>query len=274
VIACDQFLTESVRQAEVVMPTAGYAEVDGTTTNLEGRVSTLAQIVTPPGTAQPDWAIAADLAFRLGADLGLESIEQIGEEIERVAPAFAGLLHDLAAPSGADGVLVSLPPQSNGETAKETEGETEGGETAEETEGEPAAEPVAGTSDPAAGIVGVSVPDWRVIEPPLLDAYSLRLVVRRKLYDRGTLVQQSPSLAGLAERATLRLHPQDFDRLGIVPGDDVRITSSRGHVTVAAQPDPAVARGVAVLDANKAGGRANVLIDANAPVTDVRVERP
>jgi NADH-quinone oxidoreductase subunit G len=277
VIACDQFLTESVRQADVVMPAAGYAEVDGTTTNLEGRVSTLARIVTPPGTAQPDWAIAADLAFRLGADLGLESIAQIGEEIERVAPAFAGLLHDLAAPSGADGVLVSLPSRSNGETAGET---TDGiadetkGETEDETADEPAAESVAGATDPAAGIVGVSLPDWRVIDPPLLDAYSLRLVVRRKLYDRGTLVQHSPSLAGLAERATLRLHPQDFDRLGIVPGDDVRVTSSRGHVTVAAGPDPAVPRGVAVLDANKAGGRANVLIDANTPVTDVRVERP
>jgi NADH-quinone oxidoreductase subunit G len=256
VIACDQFLTESVRQADVVIPAAGYAEVDGRTTNLEGRVSTLAQVVTPPGTAQPDWAIAADLAFRLGADLGLESIEQIGEEIERVAPAFAGLLHDLAAPSGEDGVLVSLRSRTNGETD------------------EPAAESVAGATDPAAGIVGVSLPDWRVIEPPLLDAYSLRLVVRRKLYDRGTLVQQSPSLAGLAERATLRLHPQDFDRLGIVPGDDVRVTSSRGHVTVAARSDPTVPRGVAVLDANKAGGRANVLIDANTPVTDVRVERP
>jgi NADH-quinone oxidoreductase subunit G len=265
VIACDQFLTESVRQADVVMPAAGYAEVDGTTTNLEGRVSTLAQIVTPPGTAQPDWAIAADLAFRLGADLGLESVEEISKEIERVAPAFAGLLHDLAAPSGEDGVLVSLPSPSNGETS---------GETEDETENEPAAESVAGATNPAAGIVGVSVPDWRVIEPPLLDAYSLRLVVRRKLYDRGTLVQHSPSLAGLAERATLRLHPHDFDRLGIVPGDDVRVTSSRGHVTVAVQPDPAVSRGVAVLDANKAGGRANVLIDANTPVTDVRVERP
>jgi NADH-quinone oxidoreductase subunit G len=277
VIACDQFLTESVRQADVVMPAAGYAEVDGTTTNLEGRVSTLARIVTPPGTAQPDWAIAADLAFRLGADLGLESIAQIGEEIERVAPTFAGLLHDLAAPSGADGVLVSLPSRSNGETAGETTDGTADetkGETEDETADEPAAESVAGATDPAAGIVGVSLPDWRVIDPPLLDAYSLRLVVRRKLYDRGTLVQHSPSLAGLAERATLRLHPQDFDRLGIVPGDDVRVTSSRGHVTVAAGPDPAVPRGVAVLDANKAGGRANVLIDANTPVTDVRVERP
>jgi NADH-quinone oxidoreductase subunit G len=277
VIACDQFLTESVRQADVVMPAAGYAEVDGTTTNLEGRVSTLAQMVTPPGTAQPDWAIAADLAFRLGADLGLESIGQIGEEIERVAPAFAGLLHDLAAPNGADGVLVSLPSRSNGETAGATTDGTADetkGETEDETADEPAAGSVAGATDPAAGIVGVSLPDWRVIDPPLLDAYSLRLVVRRKLYDRGTLVQHSPSLAGLAERATLRLHPQDFDRLGIVHGDDVRVTSSRGHVTVAARPDPAVPRGVAVLDANKAGGRANVLIDANTPVTDVRVERP
>jgi NADH-quinone oxidoreductase subunit G len=265
VIACDLFLTESVRQADVVMPAAGYAEVAGTTTNLEGRVSSLARKVTPPGTAQPDWAIAADLAYRLGADLGLESVEQIAEEIEAVAPAFAGLLHDLASPNGADGVLVSLPTRSNGETAAE-----------------PAAESVAGATDPATGTEerssapepAIPLPDWRVIEPPLLDAYSLRLVVSRKLYDRGTLVQQSPSLADLAERATLRLHPQDFDRLGIVSGDDVRVTSSRGHVTVSTRPDAAVPRGVAVLDANKAGGRANVLIDANAPVTDVRVERP
>ena len=33
-------------------------------------------------------------------------------------------------------------------------------------------------------------------------------------------------------------------------------------------------RGIAHLHANKAGGRANVLIDGNAPITDVRVERP
>ncbi|HET6665331.1 MAG TPA: NADH-quinone oxidoreductase subunit NuoG, partial [Acidimicrobiales bacterium] len=243
VIACDQFRTESVRQADVVMPAAGYAEVAGTTANLEGRVSSLARKVTPPGTAQPDWAIAADLAYRLGADLGLESVEQIAEEIEAVAPAFAGLLHDLASPNGADGVLVSLPTRSNGETAAE-----------------PAAGSVAGATDPAAGTEerssapepAIPLPDWRVIEPPLLDAYSLRLVVSRKLYDRGTLVQQSPSLADLAERATLRLHPQDFDRLGIVSGDDVRVTSSRGHVTVSTRPDAAVPRGVAVLDANKA----------------------
>jgi len=266
VVACDQFLTESVRQADVVMPVAGYAEVDGTTTNLEGRVSTLAQQVTPPGTAQPDWSVAADLAFRLGFDLGLESVEQIAKEIEAVAPAFAGLTHDLmVSTDGQDGVLVSIRNGRQQVSVTESVG----------TQQVPSPEGAVPQSEqPTAPEPGVPVPDWRVIDPPLLDAYSLRLVVNRKLYDRGTLVRNSPSLADLAEPATLRLHPQDFDRLGIVAGDDVRVTSGRGHVTVATRPDTGVPRGVAVLDANKAGGRANVLIDANAPVTDVRVERP
>jgi anaerobic selenocysteine-containing dehydrogenase len=120
----------------------------------------------------------------------------------------------------------------------------------------------------------VPLPVWTIIDPPSVDAYSLRLVVTRRLYDRGTLVAASPSLAELAEPATLRLHPHDFDRLGVAAGDDVRITSNRGNVSVPTVPDPGVPRGIAHLHANKAGGRANTLVDGNAPVTDVRVERP
>jgi anaerobic selenocysteine-containing dehydrogenase len=129
-------------------------------------------------------------------------------------------------------------------------------------------------SGPQPPTVGVPLPVWTIIDPPLLDAYSLRLVVSRKLYDRGTLIRSSPSLADLAEPATLRLNPSDFDRLGVAVGDDVRVTSNRGNVTVPTVPEPGVPRGIALLHANQAGGRANVLIDGNAPVTDVRVERP
>src|SRR5690606_31838130 len=120
----------------------------------------------------------------------------------------------------------------------------------------------------------VPVPGRTVISPPSLDAYSLRLVVSRSLYDRGTLVRNSPSLAELGGPATLRLNPADFDRLGVAAGDEVRVTSSRGHITVPVRPDPGVPRGVAALPHNRAGGRASGLIDASAPVTDVRVERP
>ena len=116
---------------------------------------------------------------------------------------------------------------------------------------------------------------WTIIEPPSVDAYSLRLVVTRKLYDRGTLVRSSPSLAELAEPATLRLHPQDFDRLGVGRGRRrARHLQPRQRDACPRCPTRGVPRGIAHLHANKAGGRANVLIDGNAPITDVRVERP
>ena len=100
VIAVDTFLTESSRRADVVLAAAGFAEKAGTTTNLEGRVSTLTQRVTPPGTARPDWMIAAELALRLGADLGLESIDGVWDEIERLAPSHAGVTVSFCSPTG------------------------------------------------------------------------------------------------------------------------------------------------------------------------------
>jgi NADH-quinone oxidoreductase subunit G len=319
VIALDQFLTESVKQADVVLPVAGYAEVDGTTTNLEGRVSALGRKVTPPGTAQADWIVAAELAHRLGHDLGLESTGQITAEIAATAPVFTGLSPEaLSAPTGWDGVVVMLPVRRSGngdgtaDDGAEDSGDDLDDEAGDAGDGD-AAQPVAGAvvaagdgpADSGGGLAasgaaavaavgeetggtpaealpshllpptgGVPLPVWTIIEPPSVDAYSLRLVVTRKLYDRGTLVANSPSLVELAEHATLRLHPQDFDRLGVAAGDDVRVTSNRGNVSVPTVPDAGIPRGIAHLHANKAGGRANVLVDGNAPITDVRVERP
>ena len=285
VIALDQFLTESVKQADVVLPVAGFAEVDGTTTNIEGRVSVLGRTVTAPGTAQSDWTVAAELADRLDLDLGLESTRQIAAEIEDVAPAFSGLsLEVLTGPAGRDGVVVTLPTRrtadgdSNGDGAgREAAAQdraTAAGEAAVAAESSEGASPELTPTKLLPPTTGVPLPVWTIIEPPSPDAYSLRLVVTRELYDRGTLVRSSPSLADLAETATLRLHPHDFDRLGVAPGDDVRIASSRGNVTVPTVPDDGVPRGIAHIYANKAGGRANMLIDGNAPVTDIRVERP
>ena len=109
VIALDQFATASVAAADVVFPVAGFTEVAGTSTNLEGRVSLLNQKVTAPGTARPDWIIAAELALRLGADLGLESVEAIAAEIAALAPAYAGVSTDrLAGPEARDGLVVPL----------------------------------------------------------------------------------------------------------------------------------------------------------------------
>src|SRR5699024_6977320 len=81
VIAVDLFETASNRYADVVLPASGFGAEDGTTTNIEGRITRVSQAVAPPGQAHADWVIAAELAFALDADLGFESPEQIRAEI-------------------------------------------------------------------------------------------------------------------------------------------------------------------------------------------------
>ena len=72
------------------------------------------------------------------------------------------------------------------------------------------------------------------------DEHTWRLVVRRGLYDHGTLVQSAASLAPLARAQELRLAPQAMRQLGVEPGDEVRVRSPRGELVVAAVGDAGV----------------------------------
>ncbi|MEC9395148.1 MAG: NADH-quinone oxidoreductase subunit NuoG, partial [Actinomycetota bacterium] len=90
-VAVDLFATPTVARADVVLPAAAPTEVDGTFTNLEGRISLVARKVTSPGTARPDWVIAVELADRLGTDLGFGSVDDVLAEIASVSDVHAGL---------------------------------------------------------------------------------------------------------------------------------------------------------------------------------------
>jgi NADH-quinone oxidoreductase subunit G len=106
VIAVDTFLNESSRRADVVLPAAGFAEVDGTTTNLEGRVTVLNQKVTAVGSAHPDWQIAAELALALGSELGMWSVTEIQAEIAALAPSHLGVTPEMLGDPGlVDGIV-------------------------------------------------------------------------------------------------------------------------------------------------------------------------
>jgi len=107
VVAVDAFETASTAFADVVLPAAVYTERRGTFTNIEGRVSWLGQKVTPPGTARPDWMIAADLALRLGHNLGASSLEELWAEIKQVSPLHSTVDLDLLTSyAGRDGVVL------------------------------------------------------------------------------------------------------------------------------------------------------------------------
>jgi assimilatory nitrate reductase catalytic subunit len=65
-VAIDFFLSESCKFADVVLPGSAWAEDEGTTTTVEGRVVKINQAVNPPGEAKRDWEIICELAHRLG----------------------------------------------------------------------------------------------------------------------------------------------------------------------------------------------------------------
>ncbi|HEX4979333.1 MAG TPA: NADH-quinone oxidoreductase subunit NuoG [Acidimicrobiales bacterium] len=291
VVAADCFLTESVAKANVVLPAATFAERGGTTTNLEGRVTRLGAKITPPAVAWPDWMIAVELAARLGADLGFGSLDEIWDEVQRVSPAHAGLGRGvLSDRRHRDGVLVPLgseaprgdaadvdasadPSSTPGVLHAETQGETllEG-----HADPKPADEST-GAADTTPG-AGVPLVEWTPTAPPVRepppDAYALRLVGVRKLYDDGITVSVSPSLAPLVKEPVLRVHPHDLDRLGVRTGGTVRLRSKGFATTITVEADDLQPRGSAVLPINLPGIDTGSLIDVDAPVNTVGIETP
>jgi NADH-quinone oxidoreductase subunit G len=288
-LAVDLFGNDgSLEHADVILPAAGYAERAGTTTNMEGRVTRLGQKVTAPGTSRPDWMIAADLAMRLGADLGFESLDEIALEIERLAPAHAGLTPQLLArPGFRDGIVVPLTEEGPTEVERATEAievtsnRAHLGNVVPENlpDADARLEPLAGEASSPTSAPGRSRPPLLRYRPagsarqaPPVDQYSLRLVAPRSLYDAGAYVQRSPSLAALAEGPCLRVNPGDLARMGVRTGDRVRVSSSRTSLILDVAADPRVLRGSAVLTFNAPGEGAAELIDGSQPVTDVRIE--
>jgi anaerobic selenocysteine-containing dehydrogenase len=108
---------------------------------------------------------------------------------------------------------------------------------------------------------------------PKGDAYSLRLVASRSMYDLGTLLQHSPSSAHLARGTAVWLHPADFDQLAVPAGSPVTVATPRASVRTVVQPNAGVPRGSAAMLFNQPDVDVGVLLDARAAVVDVRVER-
>ncbi|MBK5224633.1 MAG: hypothetical protein JJE52_17515, partial [Acidimicrobiia bacterium] len=141
-----------------------------------------------------------------------------------------------------------------------------------EAEGEAdATVPASPTTPERPGVLRFVAPA-AVSAPGPVDAYSLRLVTSAKMYDQGTMLAHSPSLAPLAAGPALRLNPADFDKVGVADGVEVRVTSPSGSIVLPVHVDRSVPRGRAVVNANQGGARVGALLDVAAVAVDVRVE--
>jgi anaerobic selenocysteine-containing dehydrogenase len=90
------FETDTTAFADVVLPAASFAEVDGTFTNNDGLVQRVRQSIPPVHQAKPDWVITAQLASELKMDFGFEmSASAVFREIAERVPAYSGLRYPL-----------------------------------------------------------------------------------------------------------------------------------------------------------------------------------
>lgn len=110
VVAFDAFITDSSRRADVILPAAVWGEVDGTATNLEGRVQRLGAAHPPRGRAMSMATGLDGIARFMGVEMNSSDWKVVNKEIATVAPAYGGLTVDyLTFEAGDEGAIVPLP---------------------------------------------------------------------------------------------------------------------------------------------------------------------
>ncbi|WP_328533459.1 molybdopterin oxidoreductase family protein [Micromonospora zamorensis] len=225
-VVADLLLSETAALADVVLPTAQWAEEDGTMTNLEGRVLRRRALRPPPPDVRTDLDIISALAARLAPHeaSATEAAARFPADpaavFAELRRASAGGIADYAGISwaridGDDGVWWPCPTEDGPDTPRLF------------------AERFA-TPDGRARFHPV---DHRPAAEEVCSAYPLHFTTGRVLaqYQSGTQTRRVPALRRAAPEAFVELHPDLAARLGIDDGDPVRVTSRRGELRAPAR---------------------------------------
>jgi predicted molibdopterin-dependent oxidoreductase YjgC len=210
-VVIDIFLTETGQLADVVLPAAAWAEVDGHFTNTERRIQRVRRAVDPPGEARPDWWIIAEIAKRMGLQgFDYNSPVPIFSEMCALSPIYAGIDWDLA-----DSGQYQWPIPYRGHPGTPRLHETEF------TNGRGKFKFIH-YRDPA-----------EVVD----EAYPVWLTTGRRLesYHTRTQTGRSAGIDYLLVEETLEVHPDDVAAWGLEDGGWVEVASRRGAVQVRVQ---------------------------------------
>lgn len=222
----DLFLTRTAELADVVLPaSAAWCESDGTVTNSERRVQRVRKALEPPGEARDDIWILAELSRRLGWDQGAPTPEALWDEMRSASPMHRGMSWPRLEALG--GIQWPCPSEDH-----------------------PGSAFLHGRlwSIPAEGPLA----PFSCVQPeppvePLTDEFPLRLTTGRRLDDYNTGVQTRGYASPLRRPETLDVSPADAGRLGLQPGEVVRLRSRRGAVRVTVRVDPGLGEGLVFL---------------------------
>jgi formate dehydrogenase major subunit/formate dehydrogenase alpha subunit len=236
----DIFLTETGREADVVLPSTAFAEKSGTFVNTERKVQLVRKAVDPPGEAREDWRIVTELSSRLGFRMDYSGLDEIMEEISELTPSYRGINYRRLE---AGGIHWPCPDIEHPGT------------------------PCLHIDRFTCGLgvfhgIDYIPPD----EIPDVD-YPFYLTTGRVLYQyhTGTMTMKSVGLNNLAPGCFVEMAPEDADRYGIAEGEPVRVVSRRGELTAHARISEKAVEGTVFLPFHFADAAANMLTN---PVLD------
>ena len=242
-VVADLVLSETAAKADVVLPSAQWAEEDGTMTNLEGRVIRRRRLRPPPAGVRTDLEILAGLTERLGGGRAIRpDPEEVFDELGR---ASAGGVADYAGISypridAEDGVFWPCPSPDHPGTPRLFLDQF-------------------ATPDGRARFVPV---DHRPAMEDVDAAYPVYLTTGRVLahYQSGAQTRRVDALRAAAPQAFVELHPDLADLHGISDGEEVRVVSRRGSATVPARVTDTIRADTVFMPFHWGGsGRANTL---------------
>jgi formate dehydrogenase major subunit/formate dehydrogenase alpha subunit len=233
----DIFLTETAQKADVVLPSACYAEKEGTFSNTERRVQRVRKAVEPPGDSRNDWETICAIATRMGYPMSYGSARDIMEEIRRVTPSYAGISYERIEH---EGIHWPCPNEQHpGTPILHREQFTIGKGVFHAIDFVPPAERADGD-------------------------FPLYLTTGRLLYQyhTGTMTMKSEGLNDLAPDCFVEISSADAGKYDVLDGARVNIASRRGTIQARAKVSPKAVTGTVFIPFHYARAAANRLTNA------------
>lgn len=233
----DIFLTETAWHADVVLPASAHAEKWGTFTNTNRQVQVARPVVPPPGSARQDWELIQELAQRIGLPWNYQDVSEVYDEMASVMPSLDNITWERLVEEGSVTYPCDAPDK-------------------------PGNEIIFGTSFPTKSGRARIVPT-ELVPPDELpdDEYPMVLTTGRLLehWHTGSMTRRATNLDLIEPEAIAGLNPREMDRMGLEPGDFIRVSTRRGTVVLKARADRDVAPGMVFIPFCFAEAAANLL---------------
>ncbi|NLS14809.1 formate dehydrogenase subunit alpha [Vibrio sp. SM6] len=239
----DLFVTETANFADVILPAATFFEKNGTVTNTNRQVQMARQVLPPPSDAREDWRIIIAMAERMGLNWSYTSPAQIFEEMTQAMPSLHHITWQRLEKENSI-IYPCLSEESSGESV---------------VFGDAFPRPSSRAHfSPVTMLPPAEMPD---------DEYPLVLTTGRQLehWHTGTMTRRSHVLDSVEPEANCSMHPSTIDKVGVSAGEQVKLTTRRGSVTVMVRADTAVAPDLVFLPFAYVEAAANMLTN---PVLD------